>query len=741
MLLTLTSGDSESNSRFRCNFNESIRIPPNSEIALINASINRLKVIQITDKVYNQSGIKENVAKLKFRESDDYSDVVIPVGDYSLEGLANQLNNQFINIATSKGYVLSNVWSAIKLNDSDGDQSKLLYNWDWSGTQKAPIATRPIILHTLTTNPASIQTENDPTLNPSASIYKSSTAPTAWGTGLYGVNFISEKNSLGVGFLRYKVKSLSGEHMIGLGYVRSAYINGSSGVAGLEWYKLMDWCIYLKPNNTFQIRETLLDDPDSNATNVGVYGSAVDVFTADSVFRINLSFDGTITYYLDLNGNGNSNLVYTSSKKKITPSDYTPRNALVMLMALNTPYNDTGLPSGGGFNQLQIGTPDNSVDDAVGGNSGAFNTLLSLPPTQSYTDFYKEDALVNVDYVDATDIKFNLDNTDIPDINTPEDLVEQNRIYVIGTSTNYNVLSSYRYREITHTLKNLMVEHLYTIKIFIHDLDEHTALSLSSTDNTKHPLEKVKVYCNNVYVGEMEAREMAGEHQLVHKSFNNIYPDAYGEIKVEIAMGFSWIDGLTPNPASQTGIRIERITAYPTLFNVRESHEPIPSHITPFYHNNIPDPLKSGAPSQKITFLPQKLGKYIGFFQNAYYSNSTNSSNGSVGSQSGQWVGDICEFNGVASRIMVDIENLPISTANSQTHSRSHTIANIPRFSQGGSNLGNIYYEASTPLYLQLKNPDEIILNYIDVVLRDVNGIQIDNGILDTNSVVVVNIQ
>ena len=738
MLITLTSADSDSNSRFRCNFKESIRILPNSEVALINSSINRLKLIQITDKIYNQSGLKENVGRIKFKNTDDFTDVVIPVGDYSLEGLASELNTAFINISAGLGYTVSNNWTVIKLDDSDGDQSKLIYTWDWRGTQDAPVTLRPLWINTQTTQPAKYDVSDDPSVVPSGKVLKKDDAGNNYNVGLYGSQYLAEKNSKGIGSFIWGVASVAQQNQIGIGYAREEFIDGNDGIVGANWVQLIDWAIKINLDNSWAVWETPADDPASIDLNLFKY-AGTDAIKADSKFRIDLAFDGTVSYwFLDSSG-GDWSKEYTSTKKKTTPSDYSATNGLVPMMGLKTPYITGADPAGGGLIQTQVVAHDNSIDENIGGlNSGDLNTIISKTSNQKYTDFYNEDAKLNLTYVDATDNQFNIDGI-TPDINDPENLVEEFNTYFSGDY--YEAYNSYRYKEIKTVLKNHISYYLYSVEVTIHDLDEWVAVSLDK-GNSIYPLEKLKVWCNGVYVGDITALKGGGEHQEVTKTFDNIEPDHNGEIKVEIALGFKWLKGLTPDSSSQNGVRVESIKSYPTNHRVKRPNEIQPLQFYGGYNvNNIPDPLQSGAPAQKITFEPRQLGKYIGFFQNYYYSNSANSSNGSVGTQDGSWIGDMVEFNGVASRIMVDIENLPISNANSQTHSRSHTIANIPRFSQGGSNLGNIYYEASTPLYIKLKNPDEITINYLDVVLRDVNGIDIDKGILDTNSVVVINIK
>ncbi len=747
MLITLTSADSNNNSRFRCNFNESLRLPPNSEVGLINASINRLKLIQITDKIYNQSGAKENVGRVRFSNTDPFTDVVIPVGDYSLEALANALTSAFITIASNLGYSLIQKWSVLDIT-GDGDQTKLEYNWDWKGTSKPPVLQRPIWINNQTTDPADYTTADDPLITPSGKTFK--TSPTSlWDVGLYSGQYIAEKNAQGNGGVIWAVGNLGGANEIGIGYAREQFIKGTGGSAGSQYYQLIDWAIKVNADDTFEIWETPNDDPSKNDLNVWVKTGSANI-TATTKFRIIMEYDGTVKYYFwaDSSDGGNYSLEYTSTKKKTTPTDF-GTNGIVVLGALKNQYDSVD-NEGGGFFTTQINAHDNSVSKAIGGdNVGDNNSVVSQSSTHNYLDFYTPNSKVNVNYVDATDPEWR-DNGNAPDPNNPDDLVERSYVWMDTPAPNtlYDIYKSYRHKEISHNVKGLTPMSNNMVRITINDLDEFVGTRLDKDGSGANELsrEKVKVYFNGDYYGEIIANKGNGANQTITKDFHSVYANEDGHIKVEIAQGFSWINGVNPDHNTQSGIRLEEITVAPNHYYINRPDDLGVNNFRlgqQFYNENGGgiDPLSVGAPSQKITFEPKQLGKYIGFFQPEYFSNGANSSVGSVGTQSGAWYGDMVEFNGVASRIMVDIENLPIATANSQTHNRSHTIANIPRFSQGGSNLGNIYYEASTPLYIKLKNPDEIILNYLDVVLRDSNGIAIDEGILDTNSVVVINIQ
>ena len=87
----------------------------------------------------------------------------------------------------------------------------------------------------------------------------------------------------------------------------------------------------------------------------------------------------------------------------------------------------------------------------------------------------------------------------------PENYVEEFNTYLsVSPHTYYEAYNSFRFKEIKTILQNHQPDYLYTVNITLQDLDEWNGVSYSETDPTINPREKVKVWCNDIYVGEMD---------------------------------------------------------------------------------------------------------------------------------------------------------------------------------------------------------------------------------------------
>ncbi len=733
MLVTLTSANSDNNAVFRCNFVEPIELPPKSSVALINASVNRNKVIQITDKIFGGSEA-ENTAVVKFANSDDYSTITIPVGDYSLEGLAYELYKQFNSVIQDKGYDAVINWSIV--NVGEGDYNKLMFNWDWRGTAKAPKSEPPLWTKGSQTDASWYNLAINP-VNTKQNNLKKIGGGNMLNAGFFGGNYIAEKNGLGNGRLDFQTGAVNWSGTVGIGYARNQFISQfEDPQGGDDWSSLIDWGIKLFSNGTVQVWETPNDDPNSNlTTNPANISTSVNTppfqYTEDTSFRIELEYDGTVKYYYIADNTLGDNwvLFYTSQKKKTTPTDFST-NGLVPLCALQNVLDETQNPKEGCF-----------VENA----SGLFHdTTVSTKDYEADNDY--ENAITDGTYqsgggyADASDpqYKYGLNPFDNPNIGADKITTRPLQYDLLGNGNPVEIVTNSHREHATHQhiISDLSPHHAYDIELVVEDLDE---LALVYEDVMPNPTEelreKVFVNVNGNNIGKMEAKKDGGQNQTLTKTFTEVQPNSNGDIDLKLYQNFYWNDTNGYSENSQMGIRLKSVKVTPSYYRFGRGDK----EGTAIHHlNGVLNNVSVGAPAKKITFEPRRLGKYIGFFQESYYSNSNNSSDGSVGTQMGEWYGDVVEYNGSQNRVMVELRNLPIVTANSQTTNRGHAIANIPRFNNGVSNLGNIFYEPSTLYWIPLNNAEKLILNYLDVELKSADGNNIDKNIFGNNSVIVV---
>ena len=65
--------------------------------------------------------------------------------------------------------------------------------------------------------------------------------------------------------------------------------------------------------------------------------------------------------------------------------------------------------------------------------------------------------------------------------------------------------------------------------------------------------------------------------------------------------------------------------------------------------------------------------------------------------------------------IFVRLNNFTQNTMNARQGTISKIVAHLPRFDNGGNEVGGLYFEPNTPTYLSLNNTEEILINSFDV--------------------------
>lgn len=143
---------------------------------------------------------------------------------------------------------------------------------------------------------------------------------------------------------------------------------------------------------------------------------------------------------------------------------------------------------------------------------------------------------------------------------------------------------------------------------------------------------------------------------------------------------------------------------------------------------------------QKLYVIPSKLnnanmGRIMGF---STFSQITQSDYGSV-TASGIEIDSINAGVFAVSSAFVRINDLPIQSFNGAKQSRSNIVYHIPRFTNDGTQFGELYFAVPEKTYIKMNNTDKITLNQMKVDIIDRNERIVED--LQGGTIVVVHIR